>query len=88
MMSQDRLKRHAALVDRMAQARGLDLEEASLRGGLTPSDISDAVLACTGCATPDACAKWLDAQETEGTTAAQTPGYCRNAALFDELSKS
>jgi hypothetical protein len=82
MQNQNVLKRHAELLDRMASAIGTDLEEAALRGSLSISEVSDAVLRCTGCSNPDHCESWLDAQ-TE--TAAAPPGYCRNAALLASL---
>ncbi len=84
MHSTTTLKRHAALVDRMATARDIDLEEAMLRGRLSIPDLDDAVLRCTGCSQPGACARWLDAQT--GPVPA-TPGYCRNAALFQDLEQ-
>lgn len=77
------LKRHADLVDRMATARGVDLEETMMAGHLTPGELGDAVLACTGCAATGACAQWLEAHEAGAET---TPDYCRNAELFAELA--
>lgn len=82
MQSDNILKRHAALVDRMAGTLGLDLEESALRGELSVDEIGDAVLACTGCTQPGACEHWLEAQ---GSVAQHPPGYCRNAALFARL---
>ena len=77
------LRRHAALVDRMATARGVDLEEAVLRGDMPLDGIADAVLKCTGCTNPGDCESWLDTHE--GVQPA-TPGYCRNSDLFKDLS--
>lgn len=82
-MSATHLKRHAHLVDEMAQARGLDLQEIALRGELTASDISDLVLRCTGCTQTANCEKWLS--EQIGSVSA-APHYCRNAHDFDALS--
>lgn len=76
------LKRHADLVDRMATAQGVDLEETMMAGHLTPGALGDAVLACTGCAAPEACAHWLASQEDGDTV----PDYCRNRALLSELT--
>lgn len=84
MQSQTTLKRHAALVDDMARARGIDLEEQMLRGKLSMSDLEDAVLDCTGCVSVDKCEHWLDAQKAE---APETPAYCRNAALFRAIGQ-
>ena len=76
------LKRHADLVDRMATAQGVDLEEAMMAGHLTPGELGDAVLACTGCAAPETCAHWLAAHDS-GEAA---PAYCRNSDLLAELT--
>ena len=82
-MTQTRLKRHADLVDRMATARGIDLEEAALRGDVSPDQISDLVLRCAGCTQTDTCARWLNQQV--GAVSA-TPHYCRNANAFGALA--
>ncbi|MGX0879264.1 hypothetical protein ACSSV4_003973 [Roseovarius sp. MBR-154] len=81
MQSTTTLKRHADLVDRMANTQGIDLEERMMAGKIRPDDLSDAVLACTGCANPGACEHWL----AEHETATSTPDYCRNADLFGWL---
>ena len=83
MIPTTRLKRHADLVDRMATARGLDLEDAALRGDLTPSDISDLVIRCAGCTQAQNCQHWLDDQIGTGSAA---PHYCRNARDFAALA--
>ncbi len=82
MTSNDRLKRHAALVDTMAEARGIDLQEASLRAGLTPDDLTDMVHQCMGCTQPDTCEKWLEAR---AGAVSETPEFCRNADAFNAL---
>lgn len=82
MQSTGTLKRHADLVDRMADRVGLDLEQTVMEGRMRPDDISDAVLACTGCANPTACGHWLDEPAADTNT---TPDYCRNAGLFARL---
>jgi hypothetical protein len=84
MQSQATLKRHAALVDQMAQARGFDLEEEILRGHMTVSELGDAVLSCTGCTQPGACDHWLASQDS---VVSASPAYCRNADLFGALGK-
>ena len=83
-MSDGRLKTHADLVDRMATARGVDLQEAALRGDLSPDDISDLVLRCVGCTKPDTCAAWLSMQRG---AVSETPGFCRNADQFAALAR-
>lgn len=84
MIAPQTIKRHATLIDRMATARGLDMEEQVLRGKISSADIADAVLSCTHCTNPDGCAQWLDAQT--GVVAA-TPEQCRNAELYADLLK-
>ncbi|MDK3017503.1 DUF6455 family protein [Pseudodonghicola flavimaris] len=82
MQDRDRLKHHAALVDRMATTLGVDLETAVIEGRMAMDEIADAVLRCTGCADPGHCAGWLTAH-AQG--ADQTPGYCRNKDLMARL---
>ncbi len=84
MQSETTLKRHAALVDEMANARGIDLEEEILRGRMTIGDLDDAVLRCTGCTGTEACAHWLATQPTV-QRAEDAPLYCRNTEMFLEL---
>ncbi len=82
MQSRSTLDKHARLVSRMAEALGIDLDEAAMRGLLPQSELSDAVLRCTGCTNPDQCAHWLD-DHADG--ASDTPGICRNSELFKTL---
>ncbi|MDD9745969.1 MULTISPECIES: DUF6455 family protein [Marinovum] len=84
MQSPQKIKRHAILMDRVAEARGLDMEEQVLRGRISSEAVADAVLSCTNCTRPDDCARWLDRQ---AAPVAASPGYCRNARMFDDLSK-
>lgn len=77
-------RRHAILVDSMAGALGIDLEEAALRGDLDLDEISEAVLRCVGCTNPDHCSHVL----TDKPRLTETPGYCRNRALMARLAKS
>ncbi len=85
MPTETRLHRHERLVHRMAETQGVDLDEAVLRGKLTPDALDAAVLACTGCAEPCACAVWLSA---ETRTEDGTPAYCRNGTLFAGLTEA
>lgn len=84
MHNETPLKRAAGLVDRMASALGIDLEEEALRGHLAAEELPDAVLRCATCSDPEACSKWLD--KLEGKADAP-PVYCRNAAMFHALMK-
>lgn len=85
MQSTKTYKTHAALVDNMAEAQGLDLEELMLRGKLTTFELENAVLTCTGCSQPSACAQWLD---TPSERLEDRPAYCRNGDLFDLLKQA
>lgn len=82
MHNREQLKRHADLVDRMANVRGIDLEEQALRGNVSIDEITDAVLSCTNCTNPEHCSEWLSGRDR----AQKTPEYCRNADLFAELA--
>lgn len=85
MPGQRDIKRHAILVDHMANALGVDLEEQMLRGSLSFGALEDAVLSCTNCTQPCACESWL-ATRTEAANA--PPSFCRNTDLFLSLPKS
>lgn len=84
MQNPKTLKRHAVLVDRMANALDIDLEEVTLRGKMEFDDVADAVLSCTACTNPDGCEKWL-ARHPSG--ARHGPSYCRNTGLFEALKE-
>ncbi|MFA3918948.1 DUF6455 family protein [Ruegeria hyattellae] len=81
MQSPKVLKRHASLVDRMARAVGVDLEESAMCGDLKFDEIADAVLTCTGCSNPEHCESWLSVNDSAGAA----PGYCRNTELLKRL---
>lgn len=78
------LRKHAGLLDDMAAAQGIDLEEAAFAGTITIPEIEDAVLRCASCTRPDACSVWLKAKEN---LASATPDYCRNTELFTNLKR-
>lgn len=75
------IRRHARLFSEMAEAQGIDLEEAVLRARIEPDEIADGVLRCTGCTSPDTCEAALAAREVVDGT----PEYCRNAELLEAL---
>lgn len=85
MPNQSQLARHARLVDHMADALGVDLDEQIQRGRLSSAELEDAVLSCTNCTQPCACDAWLG---TSTDAAPEAPGYCRNARLFETLRGS
>lgn len=64
---------HARLMDRMADATGVNL------GELTDSQWSGALERCCSCSNPGACEDWLESHP-EG--ADNAPGFCRNGALM------
>ncbi len=85
MIGRETLKKHARLVDLMASKLGIDLEERALRGDINFDEISDAVLACTGCSHPCTCERWLAAMPVPQN---DTPEYCRNRPLFKGLKNA
>ena len=82
MTTQSTLAKHAALVDDMGRALGVDLEEEMLRGALRPDTLVDAVLSCTNCTDPGKCRAWLSQQDGLSET---TPSYCRNTDVLVPL---
>jgi len=82
MISYKKLDRHAELVGQMARARDVDLTEAMLQGKLTEEAYRSAVIRCTHCESPEACAEWLRDHPDSATT---TPEYCRNGHLFRRI---
>ncbi len=81
MSHRETLRRHAGLVDKMATALGVDLQEAAIDGALRVDEISDAVLRCTECPNPGHCEAFL----TANPAAPRTPEYCRNQELLSRL---
>jgi len=77
-------QRHADLIERMANALGLDLDERIMQGGLDIESLDDAVLRCTLCSDPEGCEHWVSAQQDEAPAA---PEMCRNLALFQALKQ-
>ena len=78
---QDKRTRHAKLVERMSETLGVDLDEAMMRGEVTPEQMDRVVTRCTGCDDPSSCSGWLDTHKT----ADQPPDYCRNVAFLNSL---
>lgn len=75
------LRKHASLVDRMADNLGVDLEEAVLRGEIAPDLLPDLVLRCTKCTDPEACARLLD--DPKQLKAA--PSFCVNRDTLEKM---
>lgn len=75
------LRRHARLFSDMAEANGVDLEEAVLRAKLDPDEIADGVLRCTSCENPDGCEAHLQSSASLDAP----PSYCRNAEMLAAL---
>lgn len=82
MADQNKIKRHAALLDQMADTLGIDLEEAAICGAFPMGEISEAVLRCTACSNPETCTQWMK-QHPDG--AELTPDYCRNREILQAL---
>ncbi|MEX0339202.1 MAG: DUF6455 family protein [Arenibacterium sp.] len=84
MIAQQKLKKHAALFDKMAAKVGVDLEAAFERDStLTLDELGDAVLRCAECSDPGHCEGWL----SDGV-ANRAPSYCRNRELLDHLREA
>ncbi|WP_170607216.1 DUF6455 family protein [Ruegeria arenilitoris] len=81
MSDRELLKRHAALVDQMADRLGVDLQEAAIAGAVAMDEISDAVLRCTKCANPVHCESLL----AQPVNIDHSPEYCRNRDLLRRL---
>jgi hypothetical protein len=75
------IRRHARLFSEMADAQGVDLEEAVLRARIAPDEIAEGVLRCTGCTNPDTCEAALQAAER----LEDIPSFCRNSELLEAL---
>ena len=82
MADRAQLRHHAGLLDRMATANGVDLEQSIIDGRASVDDLTDAVLSCTRCSDPAHCSDWL-ARQTQPVAA--PPSYCRNADLMARL---
>ena len=83
MTDQSTLRHHAALMDRVAERLGIDLEAAVFDGKMAFDEVSEAVLRCANCPNPQDCAHWLAREEAQ---AAAAPVYCQNRALFERLA--
>jgi hypothetical protein len=81
MLSLSKLDRHERLVERMAEAQGVDIGEAMMRGELGANEFRGAVYRCTACTAADSCEHWL-ADHEDG---AGVPEYCRNKAMMERL---
>ena len=84
------LNRHAALMNRMAETLGIDLEEALRRGKISSAEWRDALVDCVGCDDPASCVHWLaehGAPEDRLKQPAEehAPGFCNNRLMMDRL---
>lgn len=75
MFSFSKYDRHAALMTRMADTVGQDLETKMQMGTLAPQEFRLMVVNCLGCRDAGACEAWLDAQNGLADAA---PSFCRN----------
>ncbi|MDK3072312.1 DUF6455 family protein [Sedimentitalea sp. JM2-8] len=81
MLSIDQIRRHAALLDRMADAVGLDLQDLAISGRMSMDNLASAVLRCANCAHPDRCSEWLRADTRS------LPEFCLNKLELQELAE-
>jgi len=81
MQGHKALEEHEALVNRMAGTLGVDLDEAELRGAVTPEFRDDMTLSCTACTDVGGCEQWL----SEQASADAAPSYCRNRDILAAL---
>ncbi len=75
---------HLRLLEEMSQTVGADLVRAYEDGQISSENWANMVQQCRGCAEPGKCQKWLATRET----AAETPAYCSNRAVLDELKQN
>lgn len=80
MEDRETLRKHAELFDGMAEALGIDVENAVMIGRMAFDDIAESVLRCVQCAHPGKCAALLAQERLEAA-----PGYCRNRSLLEDL---
>ncbi|MEL6518655.1 MAG: DUF6455 family protein [Pseudomonadota bacterium] len=80
MFSFSKYDRHAALMTRMSDTVGQDLDVQMQMGTLTPQDFRSMVFNCLGCREAGTCEKWLDDQNGRADAA---PGFCRNKSVFN-----
>ncbi|EBA15870.1 hypothetical protein RSK20926_14604 [Roseobacter sp. SK209-2-6] len=85
MREHSTLKTHAALLDQMGRALGLDLQDEAISGRLQFDEISEAVLRCTRCGYPERCRKCVSTMRHAAL--AQAPDYCRNGDLLAYLKE-
>ncbi|MEX5727542.1 hypothetical protein Ga0609869_000895 [Rhodovulum iodosum] len=82
MSGQSKFDEHADLVQKMAEALGIDLTEAMMAGNWTPEDMQATVKRCLGCTDPAHCKGWLT---DNAAGSEETPGYCRNKDLLEAM---
>lgn len=72
MSSDQRYRDHERLMQRLADANGVDLDLMTQSGTLSPETYEDAVLNCVGCSDPEGC----NARVAGGQS--DIPAFCRN----------
>ncbi|MBN2906380.1 MAG: hypothetical protein JXJ18_06720 [Rhodobacteraceae bacterium] len=82
MSGKQRYDEHAELVEKMAEALGVDLAEETMAGRWTPEEMQATVSRCLGCTDPAHCKGWL---EENKAGVEETPGYCRNKDLLEAM---
>jgi hypothetical protein len=80
MSDTEKLRRHEQLMLRMGDRNGADFMLAEQVGLVSPEEIFEATLSCTGCSEVEACETHLD------SGAKGIPSYCRNEGLIRRLA--
>lgn len=93
MFGSKTLNRHAALMNRMAETLGVDLEEALRLGKISSADWRDALVECVGCVDPACCAQWLGEHAAPEDRLAKPPQdcppeFCNNRMLMERLRET
>lgn len=75
--------RSARLMNEMASAQGIDLQQGIASDEIHVGTLICAVTRCADCDGQDKCQLWLASQA--GHTPVSTPDYCRNSELLARL---
>ncbi len=81
----EKYEQHSELMQSMANAIGVDMGKAVLRDELRHFPYRDLVFRCTRCTHVEACKGWVADQDGR---AAETPEYCRNKGILDNLRQA
>lgn len=77
----DKLDRHGSIMAKMAKTLGVDFAEKIYEDPNVVTKYREAVLRCSHCQHEGECQGWMD----EHASARETPDYCRNKDLLENL---